>query len=80
MPRYRFVVADGKSSTDLIELPDLARARVEAVKTLGDLLRDEAEDFWLTSNCRVVLQNEDGLTLLEVEASGVIAPAGRAAI
>ena len=48
MPRYFFDVQDGKSFPDYdgCELPDLDAARIEAVRLLGGMLRDEAETFW----------------------------------
>lgn len=77
MPKYRFVITNGDESTDLVDLPNLERARIEAVRTLGDFLRHDAEDFWETGACRIVVQDEQALTLFEIDAVGVEAPAAR---
>lgn len=47
MSRYFFHVADGRSyrDTEGVDLPDAAAAREEAVRVLGELLRDEPALF-----------------------------------
>ena len=75
MPMYRFLMSDGDQSTDFVELPDLERARIEAVRTIGDRLRHDSEEFWADGGWQLVVQDEDAMTLFEIDAVATIAPA-----
>jgi len=50
MPRYFFDTADGDDFTDHqgSEWPDLAAARVEAVRYAAEVLKEMPERFWNT--------------------------------
>ena len=50
MPRYFFDIADGDDFTDHqgSEWPDLAAARVEAVRYAAEVLKEMPERFWNT--------------------------------
>lgn len=48
MPRYYFDIADGEAFPDRqgVDLPDLAAARVEAVRFAAEVLKEMPERFW----------------------------------
>ena len=48
MPRYYFDIADGTDFPDIegSEWPDLAAARIEAVRYSAEVLREMPERFW----------------------------------
>lgn len=48
MPRYFFDIADGSDFRDLegSEWPDLAAARIEAVRYSAEILKEMPERFW----------------------------------
>ena len=58
-----FYVHDGVDVVDQAgtELPDLAAARVEAVRLAGRMLSDDAEKFWTSSReLQVTVRGADG--------------------
>ena len=73
MPRYYFNVADGRSFRDPegVELAGPEAAREEAVRVLGELLRDEPALFLEHEllELRVVPKNGDTIYRLVVVAS-----------
>lgn len=79
MTRFHFNTSNGRTHRDIEgeELSSLSSARVEAVKLLAELLREQAEDFWATSNFDLTVTDDRGLTLFALTVNGVIAPAGR---
>lgn len=48
MPRYFFDIVDGQNFPDLqgSEFPDLAAARIEAVRYAAEVLKEMPERFW----------------------------------
>ena len=79
MPRYYFDVEDGKSFPDREgnELPDLDAARIEAVRLLGGMLRDEAETFWRGDDWRMSVTGPDKVVLFTIGFVARMAPAFR---
>ena len=77
MPRYFFDVQDGKSFPDYdgCELPDLDAARIEAVRLLGGMLRDEAETFWQGEDWRMSVCDADRMMLFSIQFMATMAPA-----
>jgi hypothetical protein len=62
MPRYFFTTADGIREPDIdgTELPDVATARVEAIKFAGEVLSDHPEIIWDGEDFRVEVSDENG--------------------
>lgn len=77
MPRYFFHSEDGDFYRDErgTVLADLASARREGVKILGELILLDPELFLKTEAFRVIIQDERHLTLYVLDMSGVAAPA-----
>lgn len=78
MPRYFFDVADHGIEVDDVgqELPDPARARVEAIIFAGALLRDDPDMVWDGHELRVTVKDEAGAEVVSVFVHAVDAPAG----
>ena len=68
MPRYFFTTADGTREQDIdgTELPNVATARVEAIKFAGEVLSDHPEMIWDGEDFRVEVSDERGLVLFTV--------------
>ena len=68
MPRFYFNVHDGKSSLDVIgaELPDWDAARVEALRFMGEILKENAPHIALDEDWRLEVTDSTGLTLFQV--------------
>jgi hypothetical protein len=81
MPRYFFHTEDGQCFPDEIgtELANLAAAQREAVKILGQLIKDDPDLFLQTEAFRVIIQDETGLTLYLIDVTGVRSPAAMVA-
>jgi hypothetical protein len=77
MPRYFFHTQDGKTITDEegLELSDSAAARTEAVRLLGEILREGPDEFWQTEHLALTVTDHEGLTLFVLTASALRAPA-----
>jgi len=56
-------------------LGSLREARIEAVKTLGELLRDDGSQFWDTRAVAMTVSDEDGHILFRLALSAVTPPA-----
>lgn len=76
MPRYFFATADGTREPDDVgtELPNLATARVEAIKYAGEVLSDHPEIIWDGEDFRVEVSDEDGLMLFTVITMAMSSP------
>jgi hypothetical protein len=76
MPRYHFNVHDGTSIPDPegSELPDLASARVQAVRLAADLLR-EHRSFWNEGEWKMDVTDGEGLILFSLLFLATDAPA-----
>ncbi|MFL5298526.1 MAG: DUF6894 family protein [Phenylobacterium sp.] len=77
MPRFYFHTEDGHALRDRegVSLPDVAAARQEAVRALGEILKERSEDFWSDGLLRMSVTDQAGLTLFVVEVSATDAPA-----
>jgi hypothetical protein len=71
MPRYYFNIHDGKDIFDDTgtELPDDDRAKTEAVRLAGGLLKDLGSDFWTGSDWLLRVLTEDGRNVCELTFS-----------
>lgn len=76
MPHYFFHVEDGQSFPDAegCQLPDLDAARIEAVRLLGGMLRDEAETFWQGHDWRMSVTDADGMRLFTIDFMAKMVP------
>ena len=71
MPRYYFHVVDGRVSLDTegTELADLMQARVEAIRTAGEILRREGEQFWKGGDWRMTVADANARTVFTLDFS-----------
>lgn len=79
MQRYFFHTEGVNSTLDQegMELADHQLARVEAARLLGEMLRDNAHDFWAQKSLRLIVTDHQGLILFALDLSGIEAPAVR---
>lgn len=77
MPRYFFHMQTGTRQTDAVgvELPSHTEARAEAIRTAGEMLRDQPESFWSNRPWTVTVTDAAGLIFYEIMLDGVAAPA-----
>ncbi len=75
MPLYFFDFLDGVESVDAegTECPNLNSAKVEAIRLMGEILREEAERVFSIQDCGVVVRDSQGRPLARVQTS-VAAP------
>jgi hypothetical protein len=74
--QYYFHTEDGSAVRDRdgVDLPDLDAARREAVRALGEILKERVDEFWADGVLRMCVADESGLTLFLVEVSATTAP------
>jgi hypothetical protein len=60
-----------------VDLPTLSDARVQAVRSAGELLKDQPQLVWMGEEVRVEVTDGNQLLLFTVIAAGVDAPAAR---
>ena len=79
MPRYFFHSEDGRPSRDDegTELPSLASARVEAVRVLGDILKEAPHKVLDSGMFRVTVTDNTGLIYFCLDLSATDAAAGK---
>ncbi len=72
MPRFFFHVHDHRDLPDRegTELPDLDAARVAAVQTAGEMLRDYSQDFWSGQEWTMRVTDETGTDVLTLTFTG----------
>ena len=77
MPRYYFHTEDGPPwrDRDGVELAGLEAARHEAVRALGEILKERVNEFWADGALRISVADAAGLTLFLVEVTATTAPA-----
>jgi hypothetical protein len=65
MPLYRFLTTGGREDPVVaeIDLPSEGQARVEAVRYLGELLKDDGLEFWITRQAAMTVSDEAGRRL-----------------
>lgn len=57
------------------DLPTVRDAQIEAIKTLGELLREDGSEFWRDQEVSMTVSDAEGLVLFRLDLSAVIAPA-----
>ena len=82
MTQFLFHLDDGTDEPpdEVVELADLDEARTVALRFLGQYLQDHCNDFWVRGDCRLVVSDEAGLTLLAVHVLATEAPAAQVAV
>lgn len=77
--RYFFNLAGAiyDPDNDGIECATASDARIQAVLSAAELLRDRPELVWAGDEIRVEVTNEDQLLLFTVIALGIVAPAAQ---
>lgn len=73
MPRFFFHTADGgvELDHDGVELADTDSARIEAVRTLGAVLEDEAQTFLEGDALSMSVTDEAGRTILTLVVNAI---------
>ncbi len=68
MPRFFFHVIDGRTLVDNsgVELPDVAAARNEAIRSAGAILASEGQDNWQAGPWQMVVADENAITVLSL--------------
>ena len=79
MPRYFFHRADGVFDPDQegTEFPDLAAARIEAIRFAASSMLDDPQEVWKGHNFRIEVSDEAGMLLCTVVVLGLDTPAAR---
>ncbi|MDB5451699.1 MAG: hypothetical protein JWO33_277 [Caulobacteraceae bacterium] len=77
MSRYFFHL-DGHESViddEGLELPDHQHAKMQALHTMGEMLRFERPNFWDTRQLKMIVTDQSGLILFVLDLSAIEAPA-----
>jgi hypothetical protein len=76
VPRYFFHVHDMQTRPDMegLELPDLTAAKVEAVRSSAEMLKDHALTFWNVGEWSFEVTDDTGLTLFILYFTAIEAP------
>jgi hypothetical protein len=77
MPRFFFHTEDGATFPDQdgTELHDLAAAKTAALKTLGEILRDDPDIFWAHQSFHLTCSDSDGVPYFRIDLSADFSPA-----
>ena len=77
VPRFFFHTKDGKTVPDEtgVELADVQEARLQAARLIGELMREDAAEFWRSEALSLSVTDDAGLTLFTIMVSGVTSPA-----
>ncbi len=78
MSRFYFHTEDGVAHRDDegVELRTLADARREAVRVLGEMLKEQPDTFWTDGGLKLTVADEDDLLLFALEVSATVSAAG----
>jgi hypothetical protein len=71
MPRYFFDIVDGQAfpDTEGTDLPDLAAARIEAVRLSAEVLKEMPERFWMSEEWTMTVRDQLGHPLFKLKFS-----------
>jgi hypothetical protein len=72
VPRYFFHFRDGRSVDDAegVELCSAREAMTEAVRAAGEMLKEQAEQFWHDTEWRMDVADELGRVVFTVHVAG----------
>ena len=76
MPRFHFH-SDGQRDTDGTELDSVKDAKCAAVKMAGQIICEEAGEFWDKAEWTMTVTDDRGLTLFQLQIIGTEAPSIR---
>ena len=71
----KLLTRDRVWDTLFVEVKDEASLRIEVASFIGELLKDDAEQFWMDEEWRVDVTDITGLIIFRMELSVAIAPA-----
>ena len=76
MDRFFFHIDYGETTRDDVgtELPNLQAARSAAVELVGEMLRDQRDQFWAKPDLTVTVADARNLTLWTLTVTGCQAP------
>ena len=76
MPRYYFHLQDGTLEIDDqgTELLDFNAAKIEAVRLLGAVIKDQPDEFWSSSSLKMMVTDEASVLLFALDLSAVQSP------
>ena len=79
MQRFFFHRTDGDFDPDNqgTEFPNLATAKLDAVRFAAESVKESPEDVWLDGTFRVEVSDEQGMLLCMVIVLGIDTPAAR---
>ena len=79
MPIYHFDINGGTNDSDrtAVEFSDLAEAKSEALKLAGTLIADASETFWEKPEWMLIVTDDEGLTVFQLQVLGAEGPADR---
>ena len=79
MPRFHFNVVDGRDPTDTegMDFPDVAAARVEAVRLAGGMLKGDPVRMGRSVDWHVLVTDVAGLMLVRIDVLILQAPTAR---
>lgn len=82
MPIFHFNMHDGRAYPDTLgaECPDLAGAKIEAVRRMADLLREDAARFWTGDEWTMSVTDHQNLVLFSLVFVAMNAPSTLAGI
>lgn len=77
MPRYHFAVIGPADASEprVLEFSDMAEAKSESLKLAGTLLADVSETFWDKPEWMLIVRDDEGLTLFQLQVLGKEGPA-----
>jgi hypothetical protein len=77
MPIYHFNMHDGRSYPDTLgaDCSNLAAAKIEAVRRMAEMLKEDAARFWTGDEWTMAVTDEAGLALFSLVFLAQNAPA-----
>ncbi len=76
MPTFHFEVNGQTNDGDrFLQFKDLAEAKCEALKLAGTLIHDAAGTFWDKPEWMLIVRDDAGLTLFQLQVLGAEGPA-----
>lgn len=67
MPVFAFLVVDSDAVPVRVEMHDVEAARAEALRLVGELIRDSADRVRANDRWRVEVMNEAGIRVVEID-------------
>jgi hypothetical protein len=73
MPRFHFHTDDNRDDDGHI-MPDVEAAKCEAVKLAGQIICNQAHEFWDKAEWTMTVTDENGLTQFQLQIVGTESP------